>query len=116
MFRKALLSNKFHVLCIDHVKIDFQVMNYFTTLKNNNEEETVKIKNINCNSLPDEPTTCCMSGCANCVWIQYAEELTKIFKDGKMSQEIILKKVSDPNMQAFLMTELRALDKLKENK
>lgn len=67
----------------------------------NNESNDVKI--------PDAPTTCCMSGCANCVWIEYAEELLKIFKDGKKSREIILEKVSDPNMRAFLQMELATL-------
>lgn len=61
--------------------------------------------------IPEAPTNCCMSGCANCVWIQYAEELATLFKDGgKTSREIILQKVDDPNMKAFLMTELRALE------
>ncbi|KDR24304.1 hypothetical protein L798_06766 [Zootermopsis nevadensis] len=62
-------------------------------------------------SLPEEPTTCCMSGCANCVWIQYAEELSKIYADGgEKARSIILSKVSDPNTRAFLMMELKRLD------
>ncbi|RZF33226.1 hypothetical protein LSTR_LSTR014031 [Laodelphax striatellus] len=59
---------------------------------------------------PDPPTNCCMSGCANCVYLEYAEQLTKIFKDsGEKSREIILSKISDPNMQAFLRTELQIM-------
>ncbi|PSN36847.1 Oxidoreductase-like domain-containing protein 1 [Blattella germanica] len=61
-------------------------------------------------SLPEEPTTCCMSGCANCVWIEYAEELSKIYEDGgEKAKEIILSKVTDPNTRAFLMMELKNL-------
>jgi len=61
-------------------------------------------------SLPEEPTTCCMSGCTNCVWIQYAEEVSKFYADGgEKAREIILSKVTDPNTRAFLMMELKSL-------
>lgn len=61
-------------------------------------------------SPPEEPTTCCMSGCANCVWIQYAEEMRKFYADGgEKAREMILNKVTDPNTKAFLMMELKNL-------
>lgn len=64
--------------------------------------------------IPEPPTTCCMSGCANCVWIEYAEKLSKIFQDGgEKAQKEIMSKVDDTNMQAFLAMELRNL-KLKK--
>lgn len=54
------------------------------------------------------PTTCCMSGCVNCVWVQYAEKLQKILKTSDDEvRKIIMEKVEDPNMRAFLMMELR---------
>ncbi|KAK3909423.1 Oxidoreductase-like domain-containing protein 1 [Frankliniella fusca] len=57
--------------------------------------------------LPEEPTDCCMSGCANCVWIQYAEELkNKFCSSDKELREIIMNKISDPNMKMFLSMEL----------
>lgn len=55
-----------------------------------------------------EPKTCCMSGCANCVWIQYAEKLSSVMnKSSEEVQKIILEKVQDPNMRSFLSMELR---------
>lgn len=60
--------------------------------------------------LPEEPTTCCMSGCANCVWIEYAENVGKILRDGdgERAAKLILDKVRDPNMKAFLSAELKS--------
>ncbi|KAJ8664349.1 hypothetical protein QAD02_006011 [Eretmocerus hayati] len=56
----------------------------------------------------EEPTTCCMSGCANCVWIEYAEKLSQVLKDSPGDvQKLIMEKVQDPNMRAFLSMELR---------
>ena len=66
--------------------------------------------------IPPPPTNCCMSGCANCVWIQYAEEVSSKLRDGSDAvREIIMKEVQDPNMRSFLEMELRLL-KLKEKK
>lgn len=58
-------------------------------------------------SLPPAPTTCCMSGCANCVWIEYAETLTKEFGScPKSVVKDVLKQVEDPSLRAFLEMEL----------
>uniref|UniRef100_A0A182K3B7 Oxidoreductase-like domain-containing protein n=1 Tax=Anopheles christyi TaxID=43041 RepID=A0A182K3B7_9DIPT len=58
--------------------------------------------------LPPEPTTCCMSGCQNCVWIQYAADLTKILDDGgEKARAIVLEKISDPSLKMFLKMELQ---------
>lgn len=58
--------------------------------------------------LPEEPTTCCMSGCANCVWLEYAEKMSEHFKDGGTTViKEINEKVNDPNIRAFLLQELR---------
>ncbi|XP_014205721.1 oxidoreductase-like domain-containing protein 1 [Copidosoma floridanum] len=55
-----------------------------------------------------EPTNCCMSGCANCVWIEYAEKLSEFLKDSPGDiQKLIMDKIQDPNMRAFLSMELR---------
>lgn len=55
-----------------------------------------------------------MSGCENCVWIQYAKELTDMYKDsGETAKKIILQKISDPSMVVFLKMELAAIDSKK---
>ena len=57
--------------------------------------------------LPPEPQNCCMSGCANCVWVAYAEEIAKILNDGGIkAKEKIFEHVKDPNLRTFLMLEL----------
>lgn len=62
--------------------------------------------------LPEEPTNCCMSGCANCVWIDYAKELTRIYADGgSKAQKVVLEKISDPTLKVFLQMELKTLSK-----
>ena len=58
--------------------------------------------------LLEPPTSCCGSACNNCVWIAYAEDLSKLCKDGgNQARELIEKNVSDPNLKAFLLTELK---------
>lgn len=66
--------------------------------------------------IPSPPTNCCMSGCANCVWLQYAEEISSQLQGGSdAARKIIMKEVQDPNMRSFLEMELRML-KLNEKK
>ncbi|XP_076275257.1 oxidoreductase-like domain-containing protein 1 [Rhynchophorus ferrugineus] len=61
---------------------------------------------------PEEPTTCCMSGCANCVWLEYAEALSKYYHDGgeKAIQEIN-ERINDPNIKAYILHEIRMRSK-----
>lgn len=80
-------------------------------------EDKDKVKNSDeTDELPEEPTTCCMSGCANCVWIEYAEKLNELFQgQSDKAKRIILEKVQDPNMKAFLQMELDALERKKKD-
>ncbi|KAK3784065.1 hypothetical protein RRG08_025258 [Elysia crispata] len=55
---------------------------------------------------PEPPTTCCGTGCANCVWIVYAEELRDYYKDGGAEAKKALEKIDDPSLKAFIKLEL----------
>ena len=49
-----------------------------------------------------------MSGCANCVWIEYAERLADHYADGgEAGRRAIQEHVHDPSLRAFLLLELR---------
>lgn len=72
------------------------------------DEEDKKPSEKKTPELPEAPTTCCMSGCANCVWLEYAEKLTQYFRDGgEQALKEINEKVDDPNIKAFILQELR---------
>ena len=55
---------------------------------------------------PEPPVNCCMSGCANCVWIVYAEELKNYYNDGGDAAREALEKIENPSLKAFLKLEL----------
>ncbi|XP_043653820.1 uncharacterized protein LOC122620437 [Drosophila teissieri] len=73
-----------------------------------------RLRNI---EIPPEPTTCCMSGCANCVWLDYAQTLAKLLGDNdEEAREIVLSKITDPNLKMFLSLELRQMARQREEK
>ncbi|KOC69362.1 Uncharacterized protein C17orf90 [Habropoda laboriosa] len=81
------------------------------------ENKTTKNDPNDSSSIDDmsEPTNCCMSGCTNCVWIQYAEKLTATLKKSDVDvQKLIMEKVQDPNMRAFLSMELKFRNIIKD--
>ena len=61
---------------------------------------------------PEPPTTCCMSGCANCVWLDHAEDLIQYYDKKGLSKDKILQdielQVSDPMIKAFVILEIKS--------
>jgi len=57
-------------------------------------------------NLPEVPTCCCMSGCANCVYIQYAMEMTDYFKDNGTSALKAIDAIEDEGVKTFLKMEI----------
>ena len=48
---------------------------------------------------------CCMSGCQNCVMIQHAEELMKMYDDDSAARTA-LEDIPDENLKTFLKMEM----------
>ncbi|CAG9534215.1 unnamed protein product [Cercopithifilaria johnstoni] len=58
---------------------------------------------------PPDPATCCGSGCANCVWIEYVTELMRYHSD-RPSHEILSeidRAVSNIGLREFVKAEIR---------
>ena len=56
---------------------------------------------------PPELGICCMTGCANCVWIKHVEELKGFYQEkGKDAAKKAIEQVPDENLKAFLKIEL----------
>lgn len=75
----------------------------------NDEEKERELERLAKDASIDEPpTSCCQSGCSNCVFIVWAEALVnKMNNSGPEVCEKILKMVEDPSMKAYLEMELR---------
>ena len=58
---------------------------------------------------PELPTMCCGSGCANCVWIEYAEQMAQYYKDGGQKAIDEISQIEDPMLKAFLMMEVKTI-------
>lgn len=54
---------------------------------------------------PSPLELCCMSGCQNCVMIQHAEELMKMYDDDSAARAA-LEDIPDENLKTFLKMEM----------
>ena len=63
---------------------------------------------------PSLPTTCCMSGCANCVWLDYADAMVAFYSargEGVSLEDLLTtmrSNVDDPMVKTFIEMELKS--------
>ena len=63
---------------------------------------------------PPLPTTCCMSGCANCVWLDYADAMVAYYSargQGVALEDLLTtmrSNVEDPMVKTFIEMELKS--------
>lgn len=55
---------------------------------------------------PPDDNDCCKSGCSNCVWLDYAEKLVDLYKDGGVRATEAVARIPDPTVREFVKAEL----------
>lgn len=55
---------------------------------------------------PEPPLDCCQSGCPNCLWISYAEELKEYYHDGDERAMGAIENIENPSLKTFIKLEL----------
>jgi hypothetical protein len=88
------------------------INNLVFIMKNNSNDSSNKTSNDSSNEfvvqLPKAPEDCCQTGCQNCVWIKYAEDLALYYRDGGIeAQKQIEESITDQNLKMFIKNELK---------
>lgn len=112
------MSKAYHLLRIFKLRADKSIVRSFAVfetvpiVKKDSKEEN---KTLDVKKKPELRGTCCMSGCANCVWIQYAEDMVKYYSRAGNGIEEVFKaidqEVDDDNLKAYLNFEIGFLVK-----
>jgi len=80
--------------------------NSYSSIYNSQELKTSVPVASNDKSPPEVPTCCCMSGCVNCVYIQYAVEMADYFKDNGATALKVIDAIKDESIKTFLKMEV----------
>jgi hypothetical protein len=88
------------------------INNFVFIMKYNSNHSSNKTSNDSSNEfgvqLPKPPENCCQTGCQNCVWIKYAEDLVLYYRDGGIeAQKQIEKLVTHQSLKMFIKSELK---------
>lgn len=61
--------------------------------------------------LPEVPTNCCMTGCPNCVWLKFSEDMMKFSTEGGANARKLIEGIEDESLKTFLLLELDSMQK-----
>ena len=75
---------------------------------NSSQNNDNKSQNKTTKELPQPPDNCCQSGCDNCVWVKYVEELVGFYKDGgEEAHKQLDKLINDPSLKVFIKLQIK---------
>ena len=97
-------ANLAHLLLDEQIKIETRA----TSNDSTESSDTLLTK------LEPPTNLCCMEGCVNCVWIEYVENMAKEYSRKNQTLDIqeiidqIENDISDPNVRAFIILEVKS--------